>query len=202
MTVYAADERVRQPVRAGPYRHHVTWVERYPEERLVPHDPSWAAKFLEVARSLRKVLGPEWVIEHAGSTSVPGLSAKPVIDLVLRLPEGRSVSDAMQPLLPMDWTAAVEVGDHWAIFHPAVGRRDAIGHLFTAAQWPEAHMRLFASWLRSHPVDVQRYEDLKRDLVAAGVWGPDYTRRKADFVREIVNSARQEMGLPPIHGAL
>lgn len=104
-----------------------------------------------IARSLRRVLGPDWVIEHAGSTSVPGLSAKPVIDLVLRLPEGQELTETSRPLVAADWSAPVEVGDHWAAFHPAAGRRAAISHIFTAAQWPEAHMRLFARWLRSHP---------------------------------------------------
>lgn len=166
------------------------------------YDPEWASRFLDVAQSLRRVLGPAWVIEHAGSTSVPGLSAKPVIDLVLRLPEGQDLTETTRPLLTADWSTPTEVGDHWAIFHPAAGRRATIGHIFTAAQWPEAHMRLFARWLRSHPADRQRYEGLKQDLVEEGTWGPDYTRRKASFVREIVNSARQRQGLAPIHGAL
>ncbi len=185
-------------VGAGPYGQVVTWVEQYPEERLVAYDPDWPSRFLEVAQLLRRGLGPEWVIEHAGSTSVPGLSAKPVIDLVLRLPEGQDVTEATRPLLSADWSAPVEVGDHWAIFHPAEGRRAAIGHIFTAVQWPEAHMRLFARWLRSHPADRQRYEDLKRGLVQQGIWGSDYTRRKASFVHEIVNSARRHQGLAPI----
>lgn len=136
------------------------------------YDPEWASRFLEVAQSLRRVLDRDWVIEHAGSTSVPGLSAKPVIDLVLRLPEGQDLNEATRPLLLADWSAPVGVGDHWAIFHPVAGRRAAIGHVFTAVQWPEAHVRLFARWLRSHPADRQQYEDLKQGLVQGGSGGP------------------------------
>jgi GrpB-like predicted nucleotidyltransferase (UPF0157 family) len=180
----------------------MVWAERYPEQRLVAYDPEWPTRYSEVARSVAEAMGPDWVMEHAGSTSVPGLSAKPVIDLVLRLPGARRVEEATQPLLAAGWSAPVAVGDHWATFYPATGRRMAIGHIFTARQWPEAHLRLFAGWLRSHPTDRRRYEDLKRGLVSAGIWGADYTLGKTDFVTEIVNKARQERGLPPVAGTL
>lgn len=165
-------------------------------------DAEWPARYAEFARGLERALGPQWVMEHAGSTSVPGLSAKPVIDVVLCLPERQGILDVAPQFVAAGWSAPVVVGDHWATFYPSTGRRAAIGHIFTANQWPEAHMRLFVRWLRAHPTDRRRYEDLKRGLVAAGIWGADYTQRKADFVIEIVNKARQEQGLPPIVGTL
>lgn len=50
------------------------------------------------------------------------------------------------------------------------------------------------------PRGPQRYEDLKKSLIEEGIWGPDYTRRKARFVREIVNAARRQQGLAPTQG--
>lgn len=172
-----------------------SWADQYPQEHLVPYDPTWAARGQELLSSVRQILGEDWLGEHAGSTSVPGIAAKPVIDLVLRVPAGRDLLEAVQPLVSAGWSPPVVVGDHWAVFRSSAERREAIGHIFTAAQWPEAHIRLFARWLRSHPEDARRYEELKQGVVAAGVWGPEYTRQKADFVREIVNASRREQGL-------
>lgn len=180
----------------------MAWAEQYPEERLVDYVRQWPAMYDVFVRGLRETLGPGWRFEHVGSTSVPGLLAKPVIDLALRRPEGGDVHELAGEFGAAGWSAPRVVGDHWATFYPSTGRRAAIAHIFTAAQWPVAHVRLFARWLRSHPSDRQRYEDLKRGLVADGVWGADYTRSKAEFVLDIVNRARQTEGLAPIVGQL
>jgi GrpB-like predicted nucleotidyltransferase (UPF0157 family) len=178
------------------------WAEKYPDDRLVDYDPAWREKYLDFHRALTAALGTDWVIEHAGSTSVPGLCAKPVIDLVLRLPEEWAVVTATNPLTEAGWTAPIVVADHWATFYPQTDPRAAIGHIFTAQQWPSAHIRLFADWLRSHAEDRQRYLHLKQRLLTDGTWDARYTSGKADFVREIVNRARREGGLPPVEGAL
>lgn len=180
----------------------MTWAEKYPEQRLVDYDPAWPEKYLDVKKALTSVLGTDWEIEHAGSTSVPGLCAKPVIDLVARLPEKCDIASTGEPLVRAGWSAPTVVGDHWATFYPATGRREGIAHIFTAEQWPEAHMRLFASWLRTHADDRQHYAHLKHKLVKSGVWNAGYTSSKAVFVRDIVNRARRSQGLPPVEGAL
>jgi GrpB-like predicted nucleotidyltransferase (UPF0157 family) len=139
-----------------------------------------------------------------GSTSVPGLVAKPVIDIAIRIPPGVSLDDVSGLLAPAGWSPAVAVGDHWAsvVHDDDDGVRLAIGHLFEADRWPEAHVRLFAQWLRHDPADRERYAGLKTSLVAAGVWGEAYTAAKADFVRAVVDRARAAHGLPPVGGPL
>lgn len=154
------------------------------------------------AAQLTSAPGPSWVVEHVGSTSVPGLAAKPVIDLALRRPDGWSADDVALALTDAGWTRPVAVGDHTATFLLLDGVRSAIGHVFTAQQWPQAHVRLFAQWLREHPADRDAYGELKRTLVAAGVWGSPYTTAKGAFVLDVVNRARRAGGLPPVSGPL
>lgn len=96
----------------------------------------------------------------------------------------------------------MQVGDHWATAFPATGVRAAIGHIFTAGQWPEAHVRLFAAWLRRHDSDRDQYASLKRELVSRGVWSSEYTDSKGAFVLRIVNQCRAELGLPTVTGPL
>ncbi len=79
------------------------------------------------------------------------------------------------------------------------GIRVAIAHLFTLEQWPCAHVRLFAAWLRAHDADRDVYQKLKQSLVDDGIWGPAYTAAKTNFVVSIVNQARAQMALPPVH---
>lgn len=152
-----------------------------------------------IAADLGKRLGSDWLIEHVGSTSVPGLAAKPVIDMAIRIPEGVHITESADSFVRAGWTVPRELGDHTASFVLVDGKRTAIAHIFTADQWTEAHVRLFSAWLRAHPVDRDRYETLKTDLVLAGAWGDGrYTAAKGQFVLEIVNCARETVGLSPL----
>lgn len=178
------------------------WAERYPAARLVEPDEAWSRRYVEVAAQLRAALGDAWQMEHVGSTSVPGLVAKPVIDVALRAPDGAAPEESHAPLARAGWTVPILVGDHRATFLTDDGVRTAIGHIFASRQWPEAHVRLFADWLRCHPKDRDRYAELKEGLVSRKVWGSDYTAAKGEFVLGVVNLAREAQRLPAIKAPL
>lgn len=179
------------------------WSDRYSAEGLAPASHRWAAQYVQIAETLGSVLGPAWAIEHVGSTSVPGLASKPVIDLAIRTPTSATADRSAALFTAAGWTAPRELGDHMASFLLVGDQRTAIAHIFTAEQWPEAHVRLFSEWLRSHPQDRDRHEALKLDLLRAGAWEDgSYTMAKGDFVLEIVNRAREAEGLPPHDGPL
>lgn len=176
----------------------MSWDQRYPADRLVPYDPSWVERYAEFIRPLVTALGPEWALEHVGSTSIPGLLAKPVIDVAIAPPPDRHLAEFKTKLCDLGWTEPTAVGDHEVIYMLDAGVRIAIGHVFTREQWPSAHVRLFAQWLRLHDSDRDEYARLKAGLVADGFWGSDYTKRKADFVVRVVNQARASRGLPAV----
>ncbi len=177
----------------------VTWSDLYPSAKLVSAHLEWSHQYDALAADLGGRLGPDWLIEHVGSTSVPGLAAKPVIDMAIRIPAGVRLTDAVDSFTMAGWTVPRELGDHAASFPLVDGRRAAIAHIFAADQWTEAHVRLFSAWLRAHLVDRDRYGILKTDLVLAGAWEDGrYTAAKGQFVLEIVNCARETMGLPPL----
>jgi GrpB-like predicted nucleotidyltransferase (UPF0157 family) len=62
-------------------------ADKYPAERLAVPDAAWERRYAEVSADLLNALGSEWVVEHVGSTSVPGLVAKPVIDVASGYPK-------------------------------------------------------------------------------------------------------------------
>jgi GrpB-like predicted nucleotidyltransferase (UPF0157 family) len=151
-----------------------------------------------LAGTLQCALGEGWAVEHVGSTSVPGIVAKPVIDVAIRLPDGPHLPRWTQVLHDLGWSGPEAAGDHQALFLHRGGVRAAIMHVFTADEWPQAHPRLFADWLRTHPGDRERYGTLKSRLVQQGVWGTAYTDAKRSFVHDIVNRARSARGLARI----
>jgi GrpB-like predicted nucleotidyltransferase (UPF0157 family) len=176
----------------------MSWEQRYPADRLVAYDSNWVERYTELTRPLVAALGHGWAFEHVGSTSVPGLSAKPVIDMAIATPPGTNLSEFMPTIRDLGWSEPITLGDHEAIFVLDGTVRVAVGHVFTSEQWPSAHVRLFAEWLRLHDSDRDEYARLKTGLVADDVWGSDYTQRKAEFVVRVVNRVRASRGLPAV----
>ncbi|MDN5767019.1 MAG: GrpB family protein [Humibacillus sp.] len=175
----------------------VSAASTYPPEQLVAYDSDWVARFEQLASDLRAALGAASVVEHIGSTSVPGLVAKPVIDLAVQLPPGERLDDHITVWGELGWSGPHDLGTHRCLFLLEQNVRHAIAHLFTAEQWQSAHQRLFAAWLRGHDDDRDAYALLKRTLVASGVWGQAYTSAKTEFVEAIVDRARAAQGLDP-----
>lgn len=139
---------------------------------VVEHDPEWAQAYLREAGRVRAVLGPLAVaVEHIGSTAVPGLVAKPIIDLLVGV---RTLDDA-----PACVTRIAELGyEYVAAFEEVMPyrrffRRDLHGvrthHLHLVERthpFFTEHVAL-RDYLRVHPDDARRYGDLKRELASA-----------------------------------
>lgn len=171
---------------------------------LAPYDPGWPGEFERLARAIRGTLGARvLLLEHVGSTSVPGLAAKPVIDMVL------AVSDsADEPAYVPRLEAA---GFAMRIREPAwfqhrmlkTPGRDGNLHVFTVGCLEIERMIAFRDRLRADERDHRLYEETKRAL-AARTWGDvqHYADAKADVVEEILGRARgTRAGVPGSIGA-
>jgi GrpB-like predicted nucleotidyltransferase (UPF0157 family) len=137
------------------------------------------------------------VVEHIGSTSVPGLAAKPIIDVMVAI---RSLADAPACVAPLAAIGYEYVPEHEAVMperrYFRRGRGGAGTHHLhmverSSAFWEE-HL-LFRDYLRAHSEAAAEYERLKRELAAAH--GSDrgaYTAAKTDFIKSSVERAREE----------
>ena len=163
---------------------------------LAPHDPAWARRFEEVRAGIAASLGPEArSIEHFGSTAVPGLDAKPILDvLVARGPEARFEAWARR-LAPLGYAHARE--DSTAQGEGQWFFRDAprTVHIHVYPDGTRAHRRhlAFRDALRRDPALREAYARLKRGL-ATREWGTvqDYADAKTDFVRRVEKEALGE----------
>ncbi len=156
---------------------------------IVPYDASWPERFLEESEMLRRALAP-WLsgpIEHIGSTAVPGLAAKPVIDIMAGVPS----LDESRPAI----SAASEVGycyapyqveiEHW-FCKPSPAFRTHHLHLIPVgtAHWTERIA--FRNYLRAHAQVASEYEALKRRLALEHRLDREaYTVAKGPFIHRI-----------------
>jgi GrpB-like predicted nucleotidyltransferase (UPF0157 family) len=168
-----------------------------PPVRLIAYDPSWPARFASERALLAPLLAP-WLagpIEHIGSTAVPGLAAKPVIDIaaaVRTLPDSLAAIPSLPQLGYLYAPYKTEVM-HW-FCKPARSFRTHHLHLvpLDSPLWSE---RLaFRDYLRRHPDAAAQYAELKRRLAEEHELDREaYTDAKGPFVARILNLARVEI---------
>ena len=158
---------------------------------LAEYDPGWRDWFEREARRIRTALGSTvMVLEHAGSTAVPGLAAKPVLDIVLAVPDSTNERAYLPQLEAAGYTLAIREPDWYE--HRVVKDTDprVNVHIFSAGCEEIARMLTFRDWLRAHDVDRALYERTKREL-AQREWAyiQDYADAKTDVVRSILARA-------------
>nr|WP_259294538.1 GrpB family protein [Streptomyces canus] len=167
--------------------------------RIADYDPDWprqAAAAIDALRSGAPGLFPE--IEHIGSTSVPGLAAKPVIDLMAAVRDRSHTPAHDAPLAGLGFRPHVNgMTDRLLYVRAPDGVRTHILHVVTRDSRPGRNQRLLRDHLRTHPQDAARYGELKRAIVASGTAPGAYARAKTALVQELTDRARAERGLPP-----
>jgi GrpB-like predicted nucleotidyltransferase (UPF0157 family) len=161
--------------------------------RIVGYDPDWPRQFQQWGRVLRSCLGQTARrIEHVGSTSVPGLAAKPIIDIQISVSD---LEDERRYVPPLQ-RAGVQLrsrDDLHRYFRPFPGqRRDVHVHVCAAGSaWEREHL-LFRDYLRAHPRDQLAYAAAK--CKAAATWADDgvaYTDAKSNAILAILELAER-----------
>lgn len=162
---------------------------------LVPYDPAWPELFDRMAGELRAAGEREWLIEHIGSTAVPGMTAKPIIDLAVRIPDAEALESHRADLARAGWISGSSVRTHPVLIREEAGVRTGIAHFFVATEWDAVNQRILRDWLLTHPDDVSAYERVKRE---AAVDASSYNAAKMHVIQEIVDRARAERGFPSV----
>jgi GrpB-like predicted nucleotidyltransferase (UPF0157 family)/pimeloyl-ACP methyl ester carboxylesterase len=158
--------------------------------RFVEADPGWPAAFERIAARVRGALGERaLLIQHVGSTAVPGLAAKPIVDIDLVVADPDDEPSYVPALQALGFE--LRVREPWWNGHRLLRGSDPSSHLHVfGPDSPEiARHRRFRDWLRTHPDDLARYAATKREAAAAaaaeGEHSMQYNARKEAVVREI-----------------
>ncbi len=162
------------------------------EVHLSAYDPQWAAQFVAERDRLLSLHPARFIaIEHIGSTAVPRLAAKPIIDMLAGVRSMGEADALLEPLCAHGYETSAEFNAtlqdrRWLMRH-ALGRRTHHLHLviFGSEPWTR-HLR-FRDVLRADAVIAGLYEHLKQDLVAQYRQDRDaYTHAKTAFIDEVL----------------
>lgn len=158
---------------------------------LAEYDPAWPGLFEREAGRIRGLLGDTVVrLEHVGSTSVPGLCAKPIVDILLVVPDSGNEGDYRPPLDGAGYRLVIrEPGrhEHRAFKGPDT---DINLHVYSSGCPEITRLLRFRDHLRAHPEDRVRYAATKREL-ARRTWKyiQQYADAKSEVVEEILARA-------------
>jgi GrpB-like predicted nucleotidyltransferase (UPF0157 family) len=166
---------------------------------LAPHDPGWSAQYVGEERKIRAALGAAaLVLEHVGSTSIPGMPAKPILDIVLAVRDSSDEAAYAPALEEQGYLLRIREPD-WHQHRLLKGDRPPVNlHVFTVGSNEIVRMLAFRDRCRSHPAERALYERTKREL-ASRVWRhvQHYANAKGDVVEEILARAQADA---PLHG--
>lgn len=161
--------------------------------RLTSYDENWARMYEEEAQVLRGIFGDEIrALEHFGSTAVPGMKAKPVVDMMCLVKDIQVIdgyNDRMHAL-------GYDVAGEWGIAGRRLFRKGGEQRTHHIHFYPYEHPQIlrhlvFRDYLRAHPEEVERYTAMKEELAQRYEDTSDYSKGKKPFVQEMEQRALQ-----------
>lgn len=162
--------------------------------KLVPYTPKWKEYYEIEAAKLRAAVG-EYVVEirHMGSTAIPGIRAKPIIDILMGLADLNDIVYCREPLLALNYQpyeGGVDLPDWYMFTKVQYGRKT---HHLHVVEWNSDFWItriLFQKYLCRHPEVAAAYEELKVQLAIKYADDRDsYTQGKSDFIQAVMEMA-------------
>lgn len=170
---------------------------RKPIVNLSDYNLNWEKEFEYEKKRIVDVIGDKVVgIEHIGSTSIKGLEAKPIIDIILGVQDLDEVSNFVMPLSEIEYEYVYKPEfKHRRFFRKGLwGQGTCHLHIceINSSEWIEK--LLFRDYLRLHSHVAKEYASLKKELASKYKFDrPTYTKKKEPFIKTIIEIAMKEM---------
>ena len=161
---------------------------------VAPYDPAWIDAFEAEAALVSGALGPNVDrVHHVGSTSIPGIHAKPIIDMLVEVADIDRVDPCAAAMKALAYEAMGEFGlpgRRYFRKHDAAGVRTHHAHVFATGSEEAARHLVFRDFMRAHPEHAGAYSDLKRRLAEAHADDIDaYMDGKDAFIKDMERRA-------------
>lgn len=161
--------------------------------QILDYDPEWPKQYQQEARSIRAILGDQVVaLEHVGSTSVPGLPAKPILDMLLVVPDSSDETIYVPQMEKAGYVLRIREPE-WYQHRVFKGPNADINlHVFSKGCEEIGRMLAFRDHLRRNDADRELYAQAKREL-AKKDWKyvQHYADAKTEVVRQILKRAQR-----------
>lgn len=164
---------------------------------LTSHQDCWKDWYSEEAAALKQLLPAGTKVHHIGSTAVPGIRTKPIVDILACLPMAAEFPACRRVLEKTGWICMSQSDSRMSFNkgYTDTGFADRVFHLHLRLPGDEDEL-YFRDWLTAHPEDAALYEALKLDLWRKHEHDRDgYTAAKTGFVERITKLARERAGL-------
>jgi GrpB-like predicted nucleotidyltransferase (UPF0157 family) len=167
---------------------------------VVPYDPDWPRQYERERDRIAAALGEDAVvIEHVGGAAVPSLPAKPVIDIMVGVPDIERAGQAVAGLINLGYQYVPELESQLPerrYFRLGTPETHHVHMVALSSDFWEEHL-LFRDYLRTHPQAAEEYGKLKRGLAGRFRFDRDaYRAGKVPFIETVVDAARREAGRP------
>lgn len=159
--------------------------------RLSEYDKNWVQMFDDEAQFLKGIFGDEITkFEHFGSTSVPGMNAKPVIDMMCLVKDINKIDSFNEQMRLLEYDVAGE----WGIigrrlFRKGGGNRTHHIHVYQYDNPQIQRHLVLRDYLRTHPDEIEKYRYLKEELAQQYDDTAFYSKAKKPFVKELEHRA-------------
>ncbi len=156
------------------------------------YSPEWPKEFKDIGKALRNALGEVANrIDHIGSTSVPGLAAKPIIDIQISVCSLEPVEPFLIPMESLGYVWKKNNGEKTKrYFREKPGTRRTHIHTRKLGSWHQQFALLFRDYIRLHPSDHEKYERVKRELAERYRYERQtYVDAKDPIIHEIMHRA-------------
>lgn len=170
---------------------------------IVDYDPHWPVLYEQEKGRIVSAIGPKVLaIEHVGSSAVPGLGAKPIIDIMVAVRRLSDAEECIESLLSIGYEYVPEYNEiipERRYFHkgPAEARTHHLHMVELTSEFWERHL-LFRDFLRRRPQEAKRYWELKKELAERFRSDREaYTEAKSAFIESAVARARAERESSP-----
>jgi GrpB-like predicted nucleotidyltransferase (UPF0157 family) len=158
---------------------------------IVAYDPVWPTLYSKHAAAIRSALGPAALaVEHVGSTSVPGLAAKPRLDIDVIVADPRDEAAYLPALEAAGYVLRVREPDWYD--HRLLHGFNPLTNVHVFAPDCDEHLRhvIFRDWLRTHPEDRDRYAAEKRRIAGVNLtYMAEYAALKSTIIIDILHRA-------------
>lgn len=162
--------------------------------RVVPYDSSWATEYKKEEKILKELIGDKILdIQHVGSTSIIGLSAKPILDIAI----GVKDNDVLDKVIPILTNAGYDVKNSIGEYGEVLARKGTpenrthyIHIEVLGSEFWNNHI-LFRDYLLSHPQYIEEYKKLKKNLGDINKEDrKNYTKSKNEFIQKVIDLAK------------